>query len=292
MFDCFDHGGAGGGFENTWGTGKLMFTALQTPMVRIHNRPAYNSECHATRDMGVGELNNSYEDAEARRLHHGHRLQLLRDADQLLPQPLAAEPARRHRRQEEEVVPGRERGRSQGHLRRPAPHRPPSPSASRSPARTTCCTWTSSRAPTSRCSTRLLTYVVEQGWLDKDFIAKYTQGLRRRGEGQQLSLEDGSKITGIPVAKLRQAAEWAYKPKASGHRPRTMHAYEKGIIWGNDNYLIQSALVELVLATQQRRPARHRCRAAWAATRRATRARRIPATRRSTSTRSSSRARA
>ena len=63
-FNCFDHGGAGGGFENTWATGKLMFTALQTPMVRIHNRPAYNSECHATRDMGVGELNNAYEDAE------------------------------------------------------------------------------------------------------------------------------------------------------------------------------------------------------------------------------------
>jgi len=42
-FDTFDHGGAGGGFENTWGTGKLMFTALQTPLVRIHNRPSYNS---------------------------------------------------------------------------------------------------------------------------------------------------------------------------------------------------------------------------------------------------------
>jgi len=64
MFNCFDHGGAGGGFENTWGTGKLMFSALKTKMVRIHNRPAYNSECHATRDMGVGELNNSYEDSE------------------------------------------------------------------------------------------------------------------------------------------------------------------------------------------------------------------------------------
>ncbi|MGB0128406.1 MAG: arsenate reductase (azurin) large subunit, partial [Rhodocyclaceae bacterium] len=63
-FNAFDHGGAGGGFENTWGSGKLMFTALQTPLVRIHNRPAYNSECHATRDMGVGELNNAYEDAE------------------------------------------------------------------------------------------------------------------------------------------------------------------------------------------------------------------------------------
>ena len=25
-FSAFDHGGAGGGFENTWGSGKLMFT--------------------------------------------------------------------------------------------------------------------------------------------------------------------------------------------------------------------------------------------------------------------------
>ena len=29
---------------------------------RIHNRPAYNSEVHSTRDMGVGELNYAYED--------------------------------------------------------------------------------------------------------------------------------------------------------------------------------------------------------------------------------------
>ena len=37
MFNCFDHGGAGGGFENTWGNGKLMFSAFRTKMVRIHN---------------------------------------------------------------------------------------------------------------------------------------------------------------------------------------------------------------------------------------------------------------
>ena len=45
----------------------------KTPMVRIHNRPAYNSECHATRDMGIGELNNSYEDAELADVHRGDR---------------------------------------------------------------------------------------------------------------------------------------------------------------------------------------------------------------------------
>jgi arsenite oxidase large subunit len=53
---AFDHGGAGGGYENTWGTGKLYFGAMKVKNIRIHNRPAYNSEVHATRDMGVGEL--------------------------------------------------------------------------------------------------------------------------------------------------------------------------------------------------------------------------------------------
>ena len=37
---------------------------MKVKNIRIHNRPAYNSEVHATRDMGVGELNNCYEDAE------------------------------------------------------------------------------------------------------------------------------------------------------------------------------------------------------------------------------------
>jgi arsenite oxidase large subunit len=60
---AFDHGGAGGGYENTWGTGKLYFGAMKIKNIRIHNRPAYNSEVHSTRDMGVGELNNCYEDA-------------------------------------------------------------------------------------------------------------------------------------------------------------------------------------------------------------------------------------
>ena len=60
----FDHGGSAGGYENTWGTGKLYFGSMKVKNVRIHNRPAYNSEVHATRDMGVGELNNCYEDAE------------------------------------------------------------------------------------------------------------------------------------------------------------------------------------------------------------------------------------
>lgn len=60
----FDHGGGGGGFENNWAVGKFFFEAVQTVNCSIHNRPAYNSEVHASRDMGVPELNYAYVDAQ------------------------------------------------------------------------------------------------------------------------------------------------------------------------------------------------------------------------------------
>lgn len=62
VVSMFDHGGSAGGYENTWGTGKLYFGAMKVKNARIHNRPAYNSEVHSSRDMGVDELNYAYED--------------------------------------------------------------------------------------------------------------------------------------------------------------------------------------------------------------------------------------
>ena len=38
-------------------------------------------------------------------------------------------------------------------------------------------------------------------------------------------------------------------PKEGGKRRRTMFAYEKGLIWGNDNYRTNASLVNLALAT-------------------------------------------
>ncbi len=38
-------------------------------------------------------------------------------------------------------------------------------------------------------------------------------------------------------------------PKDGGKRRRTMFSYEKGLIWGNDNYRTNAALVNLALAT-------------------------------------------
>lgn len=37
---------------------------MKVKNIRIHNRPAYNSEVHGSHDMGIDELNNCYGDAE------------------------------------------------------------------------------------------------------------------------------------------------------------------------------------------------------------------------------------
>ena len=248
MFDCFDHGGAGGGFENTWGTGKLMFTALKTPMVRIHNRPAYNSECHATRDMGVGELNNSYEDAEwADTIMaigcNSYETQTNYFLAHWVPNLQGKTVDKKKQR-----FPGESAAAAK--IIFVDPRRTPTVAIAEQAAGKQNVLHLDIQPGTDiALFNGLLTHVVDQGWHDKEFIASYTKGFDDALKTNRMSLEESSRITGVPVEKLKQAADWAYKPKASGHRPHTMHAYEKGIIWGNDNYLIQSALVDLVLAT-------------------------------------------
>lgn len=247
-FNCFDHGGAGGGFENTWATGKLMFTALQTPMVRIHNRPAYNSECHATRDMGVGELNNAYEDAEVADVimaigANQYETQTNYFLTHWLPNLQEATLDKKKQWFPGETV---ERGR----IILVDPRRTPSLTIMETAIGKDNVLHLDLQPGTDiALFNGLFTYVVEQGWIARDFIAQHTTGFEEAVKANRLGLEECSQITGVTVEKLKKAAEWAYQPKASGHLKRTLHAYEKGIIWGNDNYLIQSALVDLVLAT-------------------------------------------
>lgn len=247
-FNCFDHGGAGGGFENTWGTGKLMFTALKTPLVRIHNRPAYNSECHATRDMGIGELNNSYEDSEVADCivsvgANQYETQTNYFLAHLLPN-----------------LQGGTKDKKQQWF--PNEPHPETRIVCIDPRRTATMTIIETAVGKDKLLhleiepgtdialfNGVFSYVVEQGWIDKDFIAKHTAGFDAAVTANRMSLAECSKITGVPVEKLKQFAEWAYQPKAAGVPKRTVHTYEKGIIWGNDNYLIQSALLDLVIAT-------------------------------------------
>lgn len=248
MFSCFDHGGAGGGFENTWGTGKLMFTAIQTQMVRIHNRPAYNSECHATRDMGIGELNNSYEDAELADCimnigGNPYETQTNYFLNHWVPNLLGATVDKRKKRFPGETVePAR--------IIFVDPRYTPTIAIAEKVAGKNRVLHLDIQPGTDiALFNALFTYVVDKGWTDHAFIQEHTRDFDVAVKANRLSMDEASRITGVPVEKLVQAAEWAYKPKASGHPPRTMHGYEKGIIWGNDNYLIQSALVDVVLAT-------------------------------------------
>jgi len=119
----------------------------------------------------------------------------------------------------------------------------------------------------------IFTYIAEKGWVDREFIEKSTlrtavarpplypaRGVSEEKpghltsfeaavEGCRMSIEEAAKITGLAPADIVKAAEWIAMPKAGGKRRRTMIGYEKGVIWGNDNYRTIGAIVNVALAT-------------------------------------------
>jgi arsenite oxidase large subunit len=245
---AFDHGGAGGGYENTWGTGKLYFEAMKIKNIRIHNRPAYNSEVHATRDMGVGELNNCYEDAE-------------------LADTIVSVGANSLETQTNYFlahwIPNL-RGTSMEKKKAEFGNEPVEPSRVIivDPRRTVTVNACEAEAGKDRVmhlainsGTDLvlfnawLTYIAEKGWVDRAFIEASTKDFDKAVAGNKTSLEEAARITGLTVDQIRQSAEWIAMPKAGGARRRTMFAYEKGLIWGNDNYRTNGAIVNVALAT-------------------------------------------
>jgi arsenite oxidase large subunit len=268
----FDHGGAGGGYENTWGTGKLYFGAMKIKNVRIHNRPAYNSEVHATRDMGVGELNNCYEDAELAHtivaigtnsletqtnyfLNHwipnlrgttlDKKKKLMPDEPHQAARIIFIDPRRTVTLNACEVEAGKD---NMLHL-------------------------ALNSGTDLALFNALFTYIADKGWYQKDFIDKSTlraaatrpplypargdspampghlTSFEAAREGCRISIDEAAKITGLNPADIVKAAEWIAKPKDGGKRRRVMFGYEKGIIWGNDNYRTNGALVNIALAT-------------------------------------------
>jgi arsenite oxidase large subunit len=265
----FDHGGSAGGYENTWGTGKLYFGAMKIKNVRIHNRPAYNSEVHATRDMGVGELNNCYEDAE-------------------LADTIVAIGTNSLETQTNYFlnhwVPNL-RGTSLEKKKKEFPGEPVESARIIiiDPRRTVTVAACEAEVGKDKVLhlalepgtdlvlfNALLTYVADKGWIDKEFIAASTlppagPALIARPGGDlrdqplcdfatalganRTSIAEAAKITGLKSDDIIKAASWIAEPKAGGKRRRAMLGYEKGIIWGNDNYRTNGAIVNLALAT-------------------------------------------
>ena len=245
----FDHGGSAGGYENTWGTGKLYFESMKVKHCRIHNRPAYNSEVHSTRDMGVGELSYAYEDygltdtifliganslETQSNLFLNHMVPGMRKGSKVI----VVDPRRTVTTNACEVEAGKD---NVLHLA------------------------INSGTDLALFNT-LFTYIADKAWIDKDFIAKSTfqgdvaqamddghpaalGGFAAARKACKMSLKEGAKICGVSEADIVKAAEWIAKPKDDGSRRKCVTAYEKGIIWGNDNYRTVGALVNIALAT-------------------------------------------
>ncbi|MCF6172927.1 MAG: arsenate reductase (azurin) large subunit [Campylobacteraceae bacterium] len=249
-FKAFDHGGGGGGYENTWGTGKLFFKAIQTRSAAIHNRPAYNSEVHATREMGIGELNTSYYDTElsdtifvigANPYECQTNLYLMHWAQNLQGSTIDAKKKEFEKKESAEaakiifvdprvtssITNARDLAGEQNvlHLRL-------------------------NPGTDVTLMNALFTYIVEKGWEAKDFIKKHTQDFRKVVNANATSLAQASKITGISTTDIKKAASWIAKPKKSGYSPRNAIFYEKGIIWGIKNYENVASIVNLAILTQ------------------------------------------
>jgi arsenite oxidase large subunit len=251
----FDHGGGGGGFENNWAVGKFFFNAVQTVNCSIHNRPAYNSEVHASRDMGVPELNYAYIDAELAdtivlwgansyetqtNFYLVHMLPNLRGQRQDLKQQefggeaiapgkmLIVDPRRTSTVVTAELAAGKEN----------VLHLQLNPGTD------------------IALLNAIGRIIYERGWHDQTFIADrieaetlqpYLDQSLQTGKSLDEVLAEAERITGVSRAQMEQAASLISQPKADGARRRSLLLYEKGMIWGLKNYQNIAAIVDLAL---------------------------------------------
>lgn len=244
---AFDHGGAGGGYENTWGTGKLYFEAMKVRNIRIHNRPAYNSEVHGSRDMGVGELNNCYEDAELADTivcvgNNPLEAQTNYFLNHWMPNLNGMSAAKKRATFGNEPT---ERGR----IVFVDPRRTVSVNACETAGKDNVLHLAIESGTDLILFNAWLTYAAEKGWIDRPFIEASTKDFDKALAANKVSVAEAAKATGLSEADIVKAITWIAEPKAGSHRRRTMFAYEKGLIWGNDNYRTNQALVNLALAS-------------------------------------------
>jgi arsenite oxidase large subunit len=245
---AFDHGGAGGGYENTWGTGKLYFGAMKVKNIRIHNRPAYNSEVHGSRDMGVGELNNCYEDAQLADTivavgTNALETQTNYFLNHWVPNLRGTSLDKKKAEFGDEPV-------AQGRVVVVDPRRTVTVNACEVEAGKENVLHLALNSGTDLALFNAwFTYAAEKGWIDKAFIGASTKDFEKAVAANKVSIAEAAKITGLSEADIVKAITWIAEPKAGGARRRTMFAYEKGLIWGNDNYRTNQSLVNLALAT-------------------------------------------
>lgn len=249
IVSMFDHGGSAGGYENTWGTGKLYFESMKIKNCRIHNRPAYNSEVHSSRDMGVDELNYAYKDYESTDTIFVVGANPLETQTNLFLN---------------HMVPGMWNGAK---FIMVDPRRTVTVNAAEQiVGKDNVLHLAINEGTDMVVLNAILTHIVDNGWIDKDYITNNTfldgeaqplddghpaglGSLDYAMESCRMSLADAADLCGVTEADIAKAAEWIAKPHDDGSRRKCVGAYEKGIIWGNDNYRTIGAMVNISLAT-------------------------------------------
>jgi arsenite oxidase large subunit len=221
---------------------------MKVKNIRIHNRPAYNSEVHATRDMGVGELNNCYEDAELADTivavgTNALETQTNYFLNHWIPNLRGTSLDKKKAEFGSEPV-------EQARIVIVDPRRTVTVNACEVEAGKDRVMHLAINSGTDLALFNAwFTYIADKGWTDKAFIAASTKDIDKALAGNKTSVEEAARITGLTADQIRKSAEWIAQPKQGGARRRTMFAYEKGLIWGNDNYRTNGALVNVALAT-------------------------------------------
>ena len=208
---------------------------MKVKNIRIHNRPAYNSEVHATRDMGVGELNNCYEDAELADTivavgTNALETQTNYFLNHWVPNLRGASVGKKKTEFGSEPV-------EQGRIIIVDPRRTVTVNACEVEAGKDRVMHLAINSGTDLALFNAwFTYIADKGWTDKAFIAASTKDFDKAVAGNKTRLEEAARITGLTVDQIRKSAEWIAEPKQGGARRRTVFAYEKGLIWGEHNY--------------------------------------------------------
>jgi arsenite oxidase large subunit len=248
----YDHGGGGGGYENTYGTGRLLFTGLRMKYTGIHNRPGYSSETWGTRDRGMHELNytaqdarladtivlwgaNSYDTATVFFMAHmvpnlqGTTIDEKKKVYDAKESAAAARMIVVDPRISATVNAARKTGAKVLHLR-----------------------------PKLGTDYMLANAVARAVWehkfYDENFLHQHTD-MKTFEDYKAKSLElgrtyadvmaDAERITGVRRADIEEAARWIAERKPGGFLRRSLIIYEKGIIWNYRQYDAVASIAQL-----------------------------------------------
>ena len=231
-------------YENTYALTKLALDAIGTPCWAPHDKPAAGADTPGLSDAGIDAFSAAYEDWKQAEVIYVSGVSLYETKTVMFQEWVHTGGAKLvvvNPRRDYTAAYAEERGGLHLQL---------------TPGTDTV------------LNNAIARVILEQGWEDSEFIqartateAELAQETRWRRklfgttfQGYKDFIladpsyipENAAKITGVPAAKIRQAAELMAAPRGDGRRPRTSMMLEKGNYWGH-NYENTASLASLGL---------------------------------------------